>query len=78
MRATRFVRVGADSYSAGSMPTSASFSATYSAAARSPTVVRGSPVLVVSIRSRSRQMSTTSSAAVSFIRPSYQARGNRR
>src|SRR5262245_7824789 len=74
MRATRLARRGADSWTTTSTPTSVSFPATYSAAARSPTVVSWSPVLVVSIRNRSWQRPTTSSAAVSVIRPSYQAR----
>src|SRR5262249_6897813 len=57
-------RPGADSSTVGVSPTSASCVATYSAAARSPRDVARSPVLEVSKRIRSRQMSTTSSAAV--------------
>src|SRR5213078_1483138 len=73
-RATTLVRPGALSWTTGSSPTSASFSATYSAATRSPTLVSLSPVLVVSMRSRSWQICTTSSVA--FICSSYHLSGS--
>src|SRR5690606_23514895 len=50
------------SRSSGLRPASDSRSATHSAAARSPTVVSASPVLVVSMRISSQHRSTTSSA----------------
>ena len=60
IRATTLARPGSDSSSVGSMPTSASLPATYSAAARSVLDVG----LEVSIRISSEQSSTTSSSAV--------------
>src|SRR5439155_25529019 len=63
--ATTLVRLGCDSRTAGSRPTSESPAATYSAAWRSPGP-EWSPGLEVSILIRSRQMSTTSSCAVTL------------
>src|SRR5437764_1933471 len=74
-RATRLVRPGRLSRISGSSPTSDSLAATYSAATRSPAHVDWSPVLVVSMRIRSRHSSTTSelaSAAVEVMPSSYQ------
>ena len=64
--ATTLVRFGCDSRTTGSMPTSASSPATCSAASRSPGP-EWSPGLDVSILIRSRQMSTTSSCAVTWF-----------
>ncbi len=64
MRATRLARPGSLSKIRDSMPTSSSFVATYSAASRSPALVAVSPVFVVSMRMRSRAISTTSCSAV--------------
>src|SRR5580698_5605856 len=63
MRATTLVRLGCDSRTTGSRPTSDRRAATCSAAWRSPGP-EWSPGLEVSILIRSRQMVTTSSWAV--------------